>query len=821
MVIIAGAGISKDPPSDLPSWSEYNVAILKAINELAKLELKYKNDLLDLNDIDKYIPTICLSDFVVRHAMGMAYFPLLEVLEGARPNNNHYALAQLAKGGKIHAIITTNFDTLIEQAFNELNVEFDLIVTESDFENFVLSKRCAILKIHGSVGSEAFFVDTITQKLYGLSDTKTNCLKKLFLENELVFMGYSGDDFLCNRNYLPIYEALKANSVTWLKHPKSTCNSFVNSLKTNKNFILKEISLREFFYSLSIEDYLMNCESRPKDTSEIYQILYNKMNTEELGSKGCLGLCIIMLMETGKYNKACHLSSKVYNELETVIKDNDLIAVIGLLYNTSTVLTISKNYDKALHTLFTAKNLINNKIYLINESSSNHNDEETVKYRRYSISIQNNIGICYYNRREEGDLDNAINAFSVALCEYSFIKEPKVNDFIFQLYHLHKCAYEINKDYNVFMPHLNKFIEIALNNYELILFIDMSLVKIDLCIKYAEYDSALFVLKGLEHLVPYIISTARKLQFDLLKAELLIRRNFPIECRKILSDLLSNSTVIIDKNTVLGIRHKIIEWFPCYQEHIDFYVESLLYIKNNDDNIKNNPEKVELINVALEAVKTKGIFSPVPLFLLIDFEAKVEYEVRIRNQIIYKEYFKDFDELVKLFRILPSYMPKEAVLKRMKELDYGYYSAAKRATDVELKIESALRYSEDLIAENIIDYAKKPIGEAGEYISKNPNMHPALKGKYFGLLSFVLSEDGKNNLADSFYNKSKHILGEYPEELRLCVFKRADAFARRNRYDDAFRILTDDISRDMISKSEIKEILAYWKSKYKQVDITI
>ena len=39
------------------------------------------------------------------------------MLDGAEPNEHHLTLAKLAKEKHITGIVTTNFDTLIEQAF--------------------------------------------------------------------------------------------------------------------------------------------------------------------------------------------------------------------------------------------------------------------------------------------------------------------------------------------------------------------------------------------------------------------------------------------------------------------------------------------------------------------------------------------------------------------------------------------------------------------------------------------------------------------------------------------------------------------------------
>ena len=89
IVIIAGAGISKEWPSNLPSWWEYNMLLLKTIDDLAALELPNHTHPLNQYMLEKYIPVVSVSDYIVRGAMGKGYFPLLKLLDGTQPNNNH------------------------------------------------------------------------------------------------------------------------------------------------------------------------------------------------------------------------------------------------------------------------------------------------------------------------------------------------------------------------------------------------------------------------------------------------------------------------------------------------------------------------------------------------------------------------------------------------------------------------------------------------------------------------------------------------------------------------------------------------------------
>ena len=120
--IIAGAGISMAPPSCLPSWWEYNKKIIELIKKQALGLCPDAEHLLADIDIEKELPVQCVSDLIVHQGAGSSYFPLLELLNASQPNANHFAMAELARQGRLKAIITTNFDTLIETAFRQKGI---------------------------------------------------------------------------------------------------------------------------------------------------------------------------------------------------------------------------------------------------------------------------------------------------------------------------------------------------------------------------------------------------------------------------------------------------------------------------------------------------------------------------------------------------------------------------------------------------------------------------------------------------------------------------------------------------------------------------
>ena len=115
VVVVAGAGISKEAPSNLPSWWDYNTVLLQEIGELGAKCLGQNDNLLCVKELMENLPVVSISEFIVNRIVGNSYYPLISLLDGAEPNINHLVLAQLAQSNSIRAIVTTNFDTLLEK----------------------------------------------------------------------------------------------------------------------------------------------------------------------------------------------------------------------------------------------------------------------------------------------------------------------------------------------------------------------------------------------------------------------------------------------------------------------------------------------------------------------------------------------------------------------------------------------------------------------------------------------------------------------------------------------------------------------------------
>ncbi|OXS60813.1 SIR2-like protein [Bacillus sp. V-88] len=117
-----------------------------------------------------------------------------DLKEGKKvPTVAHRAIAELVKQGYIKVIITTNFDRLVEQALDELNVQYQTLYHESDIEGMkpLAHADCTILKIHGDYRDTRF--KNITDELESYSPKLSSVLRQIFDDYGLIISGWSAE----------------------------------------------------------------------------------------------------------------------------------------------------------------------------------------------------------------------------------------------------------------------------------------------------------------------------------------------------------------------------------------------------------------------------------------------------------------------------------------------------------------------------------------------------------------------------------------------------------------------------------------------------
>jgi hypothetical protein len=203
LAIFAGAGISIWTPSSLPGWAAFNEIVLDEVRTLAiraaPETLVGEMRGLTLDDIGSKD----FSDALVNDLLGSAYFDILRSLDARRPNPCHCAIATLGLRRRLRAVVTTNFDTLIEQAFQAAHCPLTVLARPADY----LGERrttCSLLKIHGGARRGDELVDTVRQKMRGLHQVVRARINDVFANHHVLVLGFSGEDLSFGADYLAL-----------------------------------------------------------------------------------------------------------------------------------------------------------------------------------------------------------------------------------------------------------------------------------------------------------------------------------------------------------------------------------------------------------------------------------------------------------------------------------------------------------------------------------------------------------------------------------------------------------------------------------------
>lgn len=122
---------------------------------------------------------------------------LLEIFKGDAPQRNHLLIARLAATGHVSAILTTNFDRLIERAFEEIEVPLDVFI--DGYSPTLKGNRGArLLKLHGCLSQPQQLGATIkaVARQRAVQDRYESLLQILRdgAVDNLVVLGYSFSD---------------------------------------------------------------------------------------------------------------------------------------------------------------------------------------------------------------------------------------------------------------------------------------------------------------------------------------------------------------------------------------------------------------------------------------------------------------------------------------------------------------------------------------------------------------------------------------------------------------------------------------------------
>ncbi|MEU8632697.1 SIR2 family protein [Amycolatopsis sp. NPDC048633] len=224
LVVFCGSGVSSVAPSVVPSWYRLNAAVLDGLRDLALTHvLTSASSRAAVGSlVAEDVPIVTFSQVLSDAFAGRFWLDVLTVLDGDAPNGIHRALAALLRDGRCHSIVTTNFDTLIEQACDQVGLALPVVVARTSNAVGTNPGTPAIHKIHGSVRYPQSMVDLLLDKSRGLDAGTRERLAAACRDRHLLVLGFSGDDFALNSDYLGlIANSALPEKVTWIARPGS------------------------------------------------------------------------------------------------------------------------------------------------------------------------------------------------------------------------------------------------------------------------------------------------------------------------------------------------------------------------------------------------------------------------------------------------------------------------------------------------------------------------------------------------------------------------------------------------------------------------
>lgn len=245
-VLFVGAGISMSPPAGLPDWLKLRDFTLEALSEKDETISKYiskltSKEMLSIPGKKGMTPEVVAS-VVTKHTIG--YFNSLKAFENGHPNENHHLIALLAQKGYIKNIITTNFDTYIEKAFEYYNVEYRCFRSDMEFRKFEYlanPEKPQILKIHGCISVPHTITATVEKEAQGLSFYQSLAVQQLIQNHQILFWGYSGWDLKIDLNYLGMVSHKEtAPGFVWSFYKNAEYTEPINPYVENLSSLYKE-----------------------------------------------------------------------------------------------------------------------------------------------------------------------------------------------------------------------------------------------------------------------------------------------------------------------------------------------------------------------------------------------------------------------------------------------------------------------------------------------------------------------------------------------------------------------------------------------------
>ncbi len=218
LAFLVGAGISRDPPANRPLANEISRTLIEGFwrNSIITKKWSLYEGILQKSSKVRFERLVQL----VADTTGSNRF--LCVVKGGRPNRLHRSLARALKDGC--PVLTTNFDQLIERAYNT-NSSLEILVNSKDFQK--KSKRTprgVLAKLHGSIEVEGSLCASLNQvgalgPAFMWDPPRGKYLERVRKKFPLAILGYSGAD---DADIIPRLRITKSDQLLlWVLHEGS------------------------------------------------------------------------------------------------------------------------------------------------------------------------------------------------------------------------------------------------------------------------------------------------------------------------------------------------------------------------------------------------------------------------------------------------------------------------------------------------------------------------------------------------------------------------------------------------------------------------
>jgi tetratricopeptide (TPR) repeat protein len=470
---LAGAGISMDPPSNVPSARMFVKKLFQYYAPEDEIEI-----LLNLESLRYEFLVEKVQNFFDKELSFLDYLDHI-----SEPNAIHIFLANMIM--RYNYVITTNFDYLIETAlknklaafplFHDYHKKKKIIIIKDDYQQDV-SFQFPLIKIHGSkkniftgrITSESL-VTTITAlgrerekgKTFAIEPYKKKLVDELMRSRNLVIMGYSGsDDF----DIGPLLEELKTmTKVIWIDHNQEGINhqeeiykykqiQDSNILKSASELSKLDYLLARIASSGNFEVYKIRAKTLDFISTRLASVLevyldtpkidetvvtqsfddYMSENHFKISHSSKYKLAHEIFYDLGEFRsaertamKGLTLAQGENNELNQLYFTNSIGLIQnskgdydGALENFEKSYSLSKRLNKTAEKLgvlinigdaYKNKNDIKNAIKYTTEALGLTNDTTPAIIK---FSVLNSLGVIY---RKIGDLPNATKSFEDAL----------------------------------------------------------------------------------------------------------------------------------------------------------------------------------------------------------------------------------------------------------------------------------------------------------------------------------------------------------------------------------------------------------------------